>query len=499
MKKYRSFRISIATSILCLTAWCATKAPAASSLVAIPLLGSAANNWGLAITPDGLWVGGYSDDSSIGGNPTPGFLYNVTAGTAATAFNTKQVLNPVSGVCYRTSGGQQQVVVGGLAAAWDSDLMTTNGTNFSSVRRYTYDGSGQKPVQWITNMRAAGGGDAYFDVWWDTQSLGQLFIGKFSGAWDGTLVPVLTPTPGLWDTYSVGSGVEARAVSGTGRAVGTLGGSPRANYVWDWTGTGTVVEWQFNGLAGVTDGEAFAISADGQTVFGRSPSSDSFNRPGTWPYKATFDTTMPGAATQLSVNELPSFPDTAGSDSLGVPYGCTADGKYAVGFSYRYMERAVLWDASDPNPAKWTVLDLTDFATAQGILGNFTLLNRAYNVGENAGGNIVITGIGGDAGGFTRAFVLTVPKPLSAYSVWPATLSISNTPTKYTFRFNSIASSPNDPAPLTNYFEYTPALSNAPDLSTWTALVATQCVQGLTTLVDPNPPDQTRFYRIRTQ
>jgi hypothetical protein len=162
------------------------------------------------------------------------------------------------------------------------------------------------------------------------------------------------------------------------------------------------------------------------------------------------------------------------------------------------MERAVLWDTSDSNPGKWTVLDLTDFAASQGILGSFTLLSRAYNVGVKAGGDIVITGIG-TLDGFTRGFVLTVPKPLSNYALFPPSLSISNNQAGYTFRFHSILTGPFTPTPLTNYLEYTTALSNAPDLSTWTTLSATACDGAVTTVVDPNPPEQRRFYRIRTQ
>jgi hypothetical protein len=491
----RLSKLALPIAVIAITAGATNAFGGSPSLVAIPLLGTAANNQGLAITPDGRWVVGISDDGTyLPYNSTPGFLYNVSLGTASSAFNGAQILNPVSGVCYRTNGSQQEIIVGGLAAGWDSSLMTTNGTGFSSVVRYTYDGSGQRPVQGPVNMRAAGGGDSFFDVWWDVQSLGQVFIGKFSGPWPATL----TPTPDLWDTYSVGinGNVQINGISGTGRAVGYW---DSASSVFDWTGTGTATLWQFTTLDGSTVGQAFSISADGTIIFGRSTVSDFFTRPGTWPFKATFDGTMPGPATQLGINELPSFPDTVGSTgSAGVPYGCTADGEYAVGMSYRYAERAVLWDTSDPNSAKWTVLDLMDFATAQGIAGDFTDLGRAYSVGVTAGGDIIITGIG-TANGYTRAFVMTVPKPLSAYSVYPPTVSISNNPAKYTFSFNSILSSPSSGVSLTNYLDYATALSNPPTPSTWSTLTAAQCNGGLTILVDPNPPDPQRFYRIRTQ
>ena len=171
-------------------------------------------------------------------------------------------------------------------------------------------------------------------------------------------------------------------ISGTGRAVGSIG-QPQAIYVWDWTGTGMLNQWQFNGLAGTPKGEATAVSADGKTIFGHSPTlSDAANY---YAYKATFAGTMPGPDTQLSTNALPDFPDTAGSTTLAIPFGCTPDGKYAVGMNYRGLEKAVLWDTTGSDPALWSLVDLTDLAASKGILGNFTRLSRAYSVGVNVG------------------------------------------------------------------------------------------------------------------
>ena len=68
----------------------------------------------------------------------------------------------------------------------------------------------------------------------------------------------------------------------------------------------------------------------------------------------------------MSVAQLPNFPDAAGSANLAIPYGCTADGKYAVGMNYRGMEKAVLWDTHDASATNWTVTDLTDLALAGG-------------------------------------------------------------------------------------------------------------------------------------
>jgi hypothetical protein len=499
-------KLALPLAVVAFTAGATNAFGGSPSLVAIPLLGSAANNWGMAITPDGLWVAGYSDDGTYPPyNLTPGFLYNVSAGTAVTAYNAPvggQILNPVTGICYRTYAGQQEIILAGLAAGWDSSFNTTNGTAFGLVDRYSYGGSSQRPEQWLTNMRAAGGGDSFFDVWWDVHSSlpHQVRVGKFSGPW----VAALTPTPGTWDTAPANSTIQACAISGTGRAVGYQN-DPHQNYVWDWTGTGTATAWTFIGLDGVSDsGEAYAVSANGTIIFGRSADpNNSANPAALCGYKATFNSTMPGPATQLSINPLPNYPDVDfANTTLATVYGCTADGKYAVGMDYRRVERAVLWDTSSPNSLYWTVLDLMDFATAQGILTNFTSLDRAYNVGVSAAGDFVITGTG-TLDGATRAFVLTVPKPLSAYSVWPPALRISASPAKYTLSFNSITNTPdyynNFGYSLTNYLDYTTALSNPPGPSTWTTLLETQVNGSLTTVVDPNPPDRRRFYRLRTQ
>ena len=111
-------------------------------------------------------------------------------------------------------------------------------------------------------------------------------------------------------------------------------------------------------------------------------------------YKAVFNTTYPGPATQLSIGQLPNFTDAAGSANLATPYGCTADGKYAVGMNYRGMEKAVLWDTRDASATNWTVTDLTSLAATNGGLNIFNRLTRAYSVGTNGAGNLVITGVG---------------------------------------------------------------------------------------------------------
>jgi hypothetical protein len=191
-------------------------------------------------------------------------------------------------------------------------------------------------------------------------------------------------------------------VSALGRGVGyrTTSGV-KQNYMLDWNGTGTPTPNNFKGLAGDNEGQGYSVNANGTTIFGQSPITVS----GTtfYGYKATMSGT-----TETSIGALPLFGNEAGSTSIQVPYGTTADGAWAVGMDYRGIEKAVVWDTGDANPANWTVFDLTDVATADGVLGPWTRLSRAYSVGEDGLGDLVITGIGVD-GGATRAFVMTIP------------------------------------------------------------------------------------------
>jgi hypothetical protein len=85
--------------------------------------------------------------------------------------------------------------------------------------------------------------------------------------------------------------------------------------------------------------------------------------------------------------------------------------------NYLGTEKAALWDTGDPNPANWTVVDLTDFATSQGIIDGWVRLTRAYSVGINPStGNPVATGLGvwspdGGTTLYTRAWIMEVPEP----------------------------------------------------------------------------------------
>jgi hypothetical protein len=278
-------------------------------------------------------------------------------------------------------------------------------------------------------------------------------------------------------------------VSASGRAVGYRN-SPRAHYVLDWTGTGTPRAWTFNGLKGTTAGAAFAISTNGAVIFGQSPVSG--GRPGSWPYKAVVTSASPGVL--QSMTELPGFTNTVGtSGSAGVPYGCTADGTYAVGMSFRGIEKAVLWNVSGANPTNWAVVDLTDLAMAGGNLNIFTRLARAYSVGTDSAGNLVIAGMGWDTNSPTRprAFLLTVILSSARVASRPTLTVLGSYPGGFTFSFPTVAN-----ATFTYYLEYT---TNLTGLMTWTTIGSTPGTGSIASLSDSNLSVSRRFYRIRIQ
>ncbi len=315
-----------------------------------------------------------------------------------------------------------------------------------------------------------------------------LNVGRSSNSWPATVA---------WGTKSVArpDTTQLNGVSSTGRAVGWRRNGTTliyANYVADWRGATTPAIWNFNGLDGTTTGQAFSVSADGTIVFGISPiggESGSTN----YGYKAVFNAAFPGPSTQLSIGQLPNFPDTAGATDLAIPYGCTADGKYAVGMSYRGMEKAVLWDTRGENATKWAALDLTDLAMAGGNLNIFSRLTRAYSVGTNADGSLVIAGVGLDTNSpvRTRAFVMTVAPP-SALVIPPPTVTISiSYPGGFVFSFPTVANTD-----LVYSLEYA---TNLIGPVTWTRLASTPGTGAIANLSDSNPAGSQRFYRIRVQ
>jgi len=453
------------------------------TLTNLSTLAGTTTNEARAVTPDGRWV--------VGVSGTRGFLC---------AVNTTNVINVVSsdgaqstlltGVGYRTNGDQRELILSGLSSGLYTGWRTADGgATWGTMLR---GASGKKPTVPAANGLAGAASDVFYSVWTDegagaTDNWG-LNVGRFSGAW---------PATAAWGSKSAGKPdtLQVNGIASNGRAVGWRRNGTTlvyANYVADSPGGAAPAIWNFSGLDGTTAGQAFSISADATVVFGLSPKGAATGTTN-YGYKAAFNSAFPGAATQLSISPLPNFPDTAGSANLAIPYGCTTDGKYAVGMNYRGIEKAVLWDTSNPNPAKWTVLDLTDIAAVNGILDIFTRLSRAYSVGTNAAGNLVIAGVGLDAGNPAnqRAFLMTVAPPIAPIAFPPTVTITGHYSAGLTCTFLSLAT-----PGITCYLEYT---TNPAAHSAWTTISSTPSTGSMTGLSDPNPPDGQGFYRIRFQ
>lgn len=393
---------SVATLIL--AGWHAPHATAQLSLVSIPPALFDVSNEGRAITPDGRYVGGLSGTGN-------GFFYEVESGyvTVPLAGGYASI---VTGIGYRTDTSQEppvvQVVLDGNNSGWHGQYVTSDGGLTWGYKRrdnvapaYAWADYPPPPAN---SLAVTTNSDVYFTVFRDS-ARNNLYTCRGSNLWDSsTAAQVKIVGKGLGSDRGDVCGVAA-----SGRIVGyrqATGGS-RRNYVLDYPNS-SATAWFFNGLNGTTDGQAFAISLDGNAIFGQSPLT--VGGTALHGYKAV----VTGAMNSVqSLDPLPSFSDAAGSTSLAVPYGCSADGRYAVGMNYRGRETAVLWDTGDPNPANWTVNDLYALAAANGIPDIFLGLTRAYSVGVNAAGDPVITGVGTD-GGATRAFVMTVPRWVAA-------------------------------------------------------------------------------------
>jgi GH25 family lysozyme M1 (1,4-beta-N-acetylmuramidase) len=467
-----------------------------ATLTAIPSLGADTSNEGRAITSDGKYVVGLS-------GTTAGFFYNVANTSVVQVAGSDAVAaDLLTGVGYRTDTSQvpaqSQLLVSGIADGNYAVWMTTNGG-------VTWSSTYQLAVVKKTAVPLANGlggnplSDVFSAVWTDQGTGGSdnwgLYNGQGSGPWVATFG---------WDNKTVNrptSWLQMNGVSSNGRAVGWRQNSGGyINYISDYVPATSGANWSNTGLDGTTAGLLYSVSADGTSVFGISPKAGTGATNS--PYKATFNSTFPGQATQLSTGELPSFVNTTGftystaadntnvAITVAIPFGCTADGRYAVGLSYRGSEKAVLWDTGDASPVNWTVTDLTEYATSKGILGSFTRLARAYSVGKNAAGNLVITGIGdyNSGGTKTRAFVLTLsstpaPRPQITSVVGAGTTSVTVTWT------NTVAG--------TNYvLQYNTNLNatNWYDLSPVTA-------SGSTASKTDNPPagGLQRYYRVRVQ
>ncbi len=370
---------------------------AADSLSMIAPLGTDTTTSARAITPDGRFVVGQSGTAV-------GFLYPVGGiGTINVLSSDGAQSTIVTGVGYRSSGGNTELILAGMSSGYVTEWMTADGgASFGVKRRDTTWASNVQPSYNSVGSRL--GSDAYYVSSWINANGSTVYLGQGTGPWPATM---------NWLGKGITSTDQSRmnSVSASGRAVGWRNPSSagRNNYMLTWTGTTPAASY-FAGLDGSNKGEAAAVSANGLTVFGQSPLTI-----GGVTANYVYKVVNPGSS--QTINGLPLFGDEAGSTSLQFPFGCAADGGVAVGMAYRGTEKAVLWNTEDPNPANWFVLDLTAVAQSEGILDGFTRLSRAYSVGRDDAGNFVIAGQGawspdGGVTSYTRGFVMTVvPEP----------------------------------------------------------------------------------------
>ena len=422
-------------------------------------------NEGRSITPDGRFVVGLCYDRTnrtvlTNIDEVCGYFYNVPDGSVSRPV-CGSYASAVTGVGYRTNAsGAVETIADGFGGGWKSEFMTTNGgTNWTGKVRsvnINFTSAGGPVLPLANTMGASANSDVYYSIIQGflpyEDSLEYAFTWRGSNAWSAANLVTnryfqIQRGDGGWGPVDTGNRVRMHGVSATGRSVGHyvdggvewLGGvypgyydtyGAQLNFVIEWPppvmgGAGSspynmTNVWPFAGLDGTLKGAAWAISPDGNTIFGHSPT----NTGSPWyGYKALATAEVESVT---SVTQLPILPDTAGKPGPGVtwaviPFGCSADGRYAVGVIYRGTEkgeRAALWDTGDADANNWTVVDLTEIAASEGVLGSFTKLERAYSVGVNESGYPVITGYGKYLDGATvtnRAFVLVAapvpPRP----------------------------------------------------------------------------------------
>ena len=354
-------------------AFVASTAMAGVSLTEIPAFSETGTSYGQCLTPDGKYIGGWSDYK--------GFVWDAVNGIRQ-PWGGSYMTN-VSGICYRNPADPcpQELLVFGYDAGWPAMNASTDGGLTWSKRRKTNWPSRRGPNIGANMTMQSIGDDTAYATCWSKDSDAQMGILKMWGC----------PWTYQGDTKGTPRNKNAcmYGVSGTGLAAGRRKGSTGyRNYKCQYDGDGGLSCAFFYGLHGskVLDGTAWSAARDGSKLGGVSPVSD--GRPGNWPYLS--DTTPGGAI------ELPTYSDTAGSSSNGWVYGVGPNGDLACGMNYRGMEKAVLWDASDADPANWTVTDLTELCNDAGALGRFTYnLRRGYGISvDESNGDILIVGRG---------------------------------------------------------------------------------------------------------
>lgn len=382
--------------------------------------GTSTDARGVTISPSGQAI-------AVGVSSPPialsygGFIWDATNGTRSVLSSDLAALSAALGVGYRMVNGQPQLVINGDANGWNADFFSNDdGLTWLAKRRDTFWPTEKTGPLYVeqNSLGISLTGSAYYTIC--RKSDKEIFSLKCDGTSGDPPAALISR-----DMKSTGEEAAVRAASAAGLSVGSrknAQGQERI-YVYQHRGigvlpaNGTQIVAFLNGLAGTELGQAWAVSQDGTKVFGMSPVSG--GRTGNWPFRMTVSVTpkvddpTDFDIVQTGIEELPTYPDTAGSTTNAVPYGASADGDWACGMNYRGQERAVLWDLRDPTPANWKVYDLTAYfgalgqATQTDALGPFTRLSRAKAVAVD-GTKVVVVGIGVTASG-TRGFVATIP------------------------------------------------------------------------------------------
>lgn len=347
------------------------------------------------ITPDGRFVGGVAGLALGSGGQDTGFVFDTWTGVAG------QVIGggyneSVDGIGYWTDGTTTKVVVVGANSGWQSMNAWDISTNWDGVTHWeknrrtsthAYIGSG-------TNRVAGTSDGTLLHAVFQTHNT-QLYIDTYTGVDNGSgLMLVTTP-----DKKGTTENATMHGISNAGLAVGTRGGRL---YTLQYTGSGGGSAAFVNAAPNGSDEGTFYDIADDGSIMGGSGRSF---LPGNWAF--VYDGTRSIQLPTLTLG------DTLYA-TMGVVYGISPNGEYAVGMDYSMgREMAVLWDLRDLDNI--VAIDLTAYATEHGILGPFDgNLRRATAIGINADGNPVITGIGYaqtlEANGWT-GFVLTIPEP----------------------------------------------------------------------------------------
>jgi hypothetical protein len=386
----------LATAMVAVTIM-ASIAMAAPILQMVPPISGQTASEARAITSDGRYVVGTS------GTTSGLFWDSVTAPGDSIAPVAGSVMKYATGVAYRTYNSTQEVAVFGLLDYSSGNntpvigITTDGGTTWNKAWRdgVNYANSNLGAAN---TLKAPGSTDV---LWAGYGKGGQYSIAVTKGTGLTTGLTIATDSKGT----NTGSELTVNGVSAAGMSVGSrLNAGVKNSYRNLWVGNGTGAAAYVPGLDPLLSNEAYSAAGDATTgkVFGRTYTAGGVAST-YYPYMYDYAT--------ATLSYLPMFGNEQGSTSLGVPYGCSDDGRYVSGMLYRGQERAVLWDTQ-----LGTVTDLTQFAIDNGIIDGFTgNLRRGYSVGVNAQGQPVVAGMGYwyDAlgTGYARGFVLTLPEP----------------------------------------------------------------------------------------